>query len=436
MIWLTMLLLFFILLSLFVKSSREHIEEERVLLLSDCLSWEKGSEYGNYQDYNRLTVQKRYNYDKYIVIYETYFDEIARDEYASDSVDLHLISKRTYDYSYKYGAVDVNKWYENYLFHLKHADVDDIPLALQVEDSTGRVLMTTDSSSSFKSRNNLVHTTPLVVGMEYPHRVVAYFERTPFYQGLELPIIFATLFLVVFLLCGYLLLRVVSRSNQFLNSKLQGVLYIKNDFQKPLNEMFGHLDILYNELDEQQRPFIRVLKASLGKVSSAIKTMLDNFSEGEVALNDFSLTITQILSILVEQYTTIYSNVTINSSVTPDSDKHLFDTTYFPAMLNNLIDNAIKYNNSELIVLNVSFRVIGDRWELIVEDNGMGIERDKIRYIFAPYYRVKSESTKFRSGMGLGLTFVKRVVDAYNGDIHVESEVGKGTKFTIRGNCY
>jgi len=69
--------------------------------------------------------------------------------------------------------------------------------------------------------------------------------------------------------------------------------------------------------------------------------------------------------------------------------------------------------------------------EVKVSDTGIGIEDKDILRIFDKFYREKSERTKHISGTGLGLSIVKGVVDAHHGSIYVESEVGKGTTFTI-----
>jgi len=68
---------------------------------------------------------------------------------------------------------------------------------------------------------------------------------------------------------------------------------------------------------------------------------------------------------------------------------------------------------------------------IVVKDTGIGMTNDEIKKLFDEFFRVKNEQTKHITGSGLGLSIVKRVVDLYNGEINVQSNVGKGSTFTV-----
>jgi signal transduction histidine kinase len=100
------------------------------------------------------------------------------------------------------------------------------------------------------------------------------------------------------------------------------------------------------------------------------------------------------------------------------------------AIFVNLLSNAIKYTPKGGSV-NVSLRKAGKDIRFKVMDNGTGIPPQDIDRIFEKFYRIKSDETKSISGSGLGLSIVKGIVEAHNGVIRVESEVGKGTTFVV-----
>jgi signal transduction histidine kinase len=97
----------------------------------------------------------------------------------------------------------------------------------------------------------------------------------------------------------------------------------------------------------------------------------------------------------------------------------------------NLIDNAIKYNVSSPSKVWVSLRTQGDKAIFIVEDNGIGIADADLPFIFDPFYRVPHGNIHNIKGHGLGLAFVKKALTIIGADIAVQSELHRGTKFTV-----
>jgi two-component system phosphate regulon sensor histidine kinase PhoR len=100
-------------------------------------------------------------------------------------------------------------------------------------------------------------------------------------------------------------------------------------------------------------------------------------------------------------------------------------------MIINLVDNAIKYTDNGGKV-NVTTDIEGNDYLVSVEDNGVGISKVHQKKLFERFYRVDKARSRSAGGTGLGLAIVKHIVLAFNGTIELESEVGRGSKFTVR----
>lgn len=106
------------------------------------------------------------------------------------------------------------------------------------------------------------------------------------------------------------------------------------------------------------------------------------------------------------------------------------DDVHITNVLFNLLDNAVKYSKDEPKI-HISTDVTDDFLVISVKDNGIGIQKEYVGQIFERFYRVPTGNVHDVKGFGLGLSYVKKIIDAHHGKIKVESDLNKGTKFMI-----
>lgn len=117
-------------------------------------------------------------------------------------------------------------------------------------------------------------------------------------------------------------------------------------------------------------------------------------------------------------------NLAAEPSIIKGDDVHITNVLF------NLLDNAVKYSKGEPKI-HISTEVTDDFLVISVKDNGIGIQKEYVGQIFERFYRVPTGNVHDVKGFGLGLSYVKKIIDAHHGKIKVESDINKGTKFMI-----
>ena len=186
--------------------------------------------------------------------------------------------------------------------------------------------------------------------------------------------------------------------------------------------MLSHLGGVINDESKRLRFLVeKVLQMSMFDRKKAV------FKKKELDLNEMVENIANSFT-LREEHTggKIYTEIeAIDSAI-------YVDEMHFQNVIFNLLDNAVKYRKQDM-PLDIYMRTWNDDQHLYlsIRDTGMGIKKENLKKIFEKFYRVHTGNLHDAKGFGLGLAYVKKIIDLHKGTIHVESEFGKGTKFTI-----
>ncbi len=247
--------------------------------------------------------------------------------------------------------------------------------------------------------------------------------------------VIVTVFLLMtsFTMAFWYLFRTVSRLRTIEEMKDDFVSNMTHELKTPIAIAYSANDALlnYDTANDPQKKvtYLNIANKQLKRLGELVENILAMSMERRRAMK---LKPEEIqLHLLVEDISAaqrlrgeknISINVDIDESIIVEADR-----THLANVLNNLIDNAIKYSGDS-----VEITIIGDNKKLSVRDNGIGIPSKSIQYLFNKFYRVPHGNRQDIRGYGIGLYYVKSILDKMGWTIEVKSTEGEGSVFTIK----
>jgi len=227
------------------------------------------------------------------------------------------------------------------------------------------------------------------------------------------------------------------RLQETMEMKSQFISTVSHELRTPLGCMNEGITIVLDgvagEINDQQRRFLGIAKRNLDRLTRLINDVLDfqRLESGKTTLNVQENDVTE-LAREVHQTMVSFANkkgIDFSLELKGDLPKAQFDRDKIIQVLTNLIGNAVKFTPEQGdICFCVECR--GEEVIMRVKDTGMGIPKEALSRIFDRFYRVRRPGKEIQ-GTGLGLSIVNRIVMMHGGRIDVESEVDKGTTFTV-----
>ncbi len=241
------------------------------------------------------------------------------------------------------------------------------------------------------------------------------------------------LLLIAFSLAFWYLFRTVSRLRTIEEMKDDFVSNMTHELKTPIAIAYSANDALLNyDMGNdalKRETYLKIANKQLKRLGELVENILAMSMERRKTMKLKPETI--LLRPFVEEIADAQrmrgdKDITINVNVV-DNIVVEADRTHLANVLNNLIDNAIKYS-SESVEISIS----GDNNELSVTDNGIGIPSKSIPYLFNKFYRVPHGNRQDVRGYGIGLYYVKSIIDKMGWAVNVTSKVGEGSVFTIK----
>jgi signal transduction histidine kinase len=218
-------------------------------------------------------------------------------------------------------------------------------------------------------------------------------------------------------------------------AKSDMVSLISHELRTPLTSIRGYSDMLlkYNLVQEKGKPFLSTIIDESARLNQLIQSFLDiaYIESGRHKITKTDFEIGPMLKDLINVLGPVAAGkqITIEAPATNGIRLHADRLLVYQA-LSNLVVNAIKYSPAGTKV-RVCVANGDGQLRFQVSDQGFGIPADEVPKIFEKFYRRENKETRAETGFGLGLAFTREVAATHGGDVVVESEVGKGSVFTL-----
>lgn len=210
-----------------------------------------------------------------------------------------------------------------------------------------------------------------------------------------------------------------------LEAKRQLLLAISHELRSPITRAKVALSLM----DEGN------LKNGLEDDLSEMETMISGLLEAEQlnhrhqALNLREVNINSLISGVVKKH---FSDEAIKQRLGENLSTKTVDEVRIQFVIKNLLSNALKYRKNNSDEITITTKQTDRDWTIVVEDQGIGIPEEHIPHLSEPFYRVDPSRHRETGGYGLGLYIIKRIVEAHQGNLTIESNNGVGTKVIVR----
>jgi PAS domain S-box-containing protein len=235
-----------------------------------------------------------------------------------------------------------------------------------------------------------------------------------------------------------LLFRDVSRERDVERMKSAFLGMAAHELNTPLTTIIGYSELLTaketagNFDDRQQKDYLQLIHDKAMALSGLVDDLLDvsRIESGRpLNLNYREFSFPAMARDVVASYRKQYSQHQIETVLPKDAPPFCADQSRLEQVVEHLISNAIKYSPNGGTV-RVDLRLLGNRYELCVTDEGIGMNEEQLAHIYDRFYRADASDTAVQ-GVGLGMSIVRHIVLAHHGEIHIESRLGSGTKVCI-----
>ncbi len=341
---------------------------------------------------------------------------------------------------------------DDYLYHRFHSDVcldsvdmwarkinkttnTDTNFTLLLVDQKGTVLQTSNGrltpyalrTKVFSIRRDKSRGIQMALNNPYPQ----------IFQRLSMLFIGSIAIVLIIILSIWQQLRIIRRQENISRIRQDFSYAMIHNMKQPLSSIIiGINNLRSGKLDSKTEVKTKILDIMDDEATHMLNLTnrvltISKIEENKLSLNKIHIRMTPLIDDLIEKFLSKQPKpLTLSKDIR--ADDAFADAEYLKEALSSLVDNAIKYSSDKVDII-IATSEDADNTYINIEDNGNGISERDQKVIFEKYERATAnkQTSKKTAGFGLGLNYVKQVMEAHDGCVSVKSKLGKGTTFTL-----
>jgi two-component system phosphate regulon sensor histidine kinase PhoR len=250
----------------------------------------------------------------------------------------------------------------------------------------------------------------------------------------------AVIFTLILITAFYLTVRTILTQKKLSEMKTDFINNMTHELRTPLATIAIAVDTLKNEKiignKEQLLAIGQIIKNENLRMNTQVEQILHaaQLDINLVLKGKVDLHVHEVMKKMQDKFALQVGekNAIVTYTLEATEDKVFGHPVHFVNMISNLIDNALKYSKEDIDpIIEVGTYNHNNNIVITVKDNGIGMTKDTISKIFDKFYRAHTGNVHNVKGFGLGLNYTRKMVEAHNGKIHVESTLGQGSQFKI-----
>ena len=316
----------------------------------------------------------------------------------------------------------------------------DVPFSFAVTDNNTIIYSTPDYDPDKSEKQ--IYTARLFPNSNSRYELKVEFPTKANYIYSSVRFVIPTLALTVLLLAIFIFTMILAfRQKKIGEMKTDFINNMTHELKTPISTISLAAQMLNDDSVRKSPATLHHISEVINAESKRLRFQVEKvlqmsvFENSNSALNFHRIDANKIIASVVSTFKLKVERFGGQLSFINDADEAIVyvDEMQFTNVIFNLLDNAVKYRNEdvepELTVKTTD--VDGKRLRIQIRDNGIGMKKEDLKRIFEKFYRVHTGNRHDVKGFGLGLAYVHRMVTVFNGTITVESELGKGSEFTI-----